>query len=268
MNRGALIAQIRAKRSYLCVGLDPDPSKLPTGVDTEAFLSAIIGATAPYAVAYKPNLAFFEAMGAEGWAMLKRLIAEIPKGFLVIADAKRGDIGNTARMYARAMFDDLGAHAVTLSPYMGRDAIEPFLGIKDRWAVVLGLTSNPGAEDFETQLLADGKPLYQRVVEQVASWGSMEDTMFVVGATRPDQLAEIRALVPHHFFLVPGVGAQGGSLQEVSNAGLTEDCGLLVNSSRGILYASSGSDFAQAAGRAAKALQLEMSDCLDSFPSR
>lgn len=260
MTKVELYQEIKRKGSYLCVGLDTDLSKIPShlGQGPEAMLAfnkAIIEATHEHCVAYKPNLAFYEQYGTEGWEVLKESIRLIPENCFVIADAKRGDIGNTAAAYARALFDDLGADAVTVAPYMGRDAVEPFLEHDDKWTIVLGLTSNPGAADFQYHGVP---PLYEQVIRRCAEWGSPEKLMYVVGATRPEDLRQIRELVPEHFFLVPGVGAQGGSLSDVSLAGLNSDCGLLVNSSRGIIYAGNGEDFADKAAQAAASLAGDM----------
>lgn len=222
------------------MGLDPDPKRIPscfgTGVEAiEAFCISIIECTHHVAVAFKPNLAFFEPYGAEGVLALKRIINAIPGECLVIADAKRGDIGNTSHMYATAIFDTLGADAVTVAPYMGEDSVTPFTDRKDRWTILLALTSNPGAEDFEFH---GSPPLYEKVLEKASNWGTPDNLMFVVGATRPEVLARVRHLVPDSFLLVPGVGAQGGTIKDVASAGLNSQCGLLVNSSRGILYAA------------------------------
>lgn len=269
-NRQTLYEVMQRKQSCLCVGLDPDPDRIPSvcgsGVQgMEAFCKAIVAETAPYAVAFKPNLAFFEQYGAEGWSALERIIAEMPADALVIADAKRGDIGNTAKRYARAMFDSLGAHAITVAPYMGEDSVKPFMEDRpDTWAVVLALTSNPGAEDFEFH---GTPPLYQRVLERCQTWGSPDQLMFVVGATRPELLRQIRSMAPEYFFLVPGVGAQGGDLEEVLQAGWTDFGGLLINASRSILYAESGSGFAKAAGQEAHRMQQLMSGYFQ-FPPR
>ena len=273
MTREELYGRICAKRSFLCVGLDPDVKKLPAclkGSDDAVFEfnRAIVDATAPYAVCYKPNLAFFEEHGVEGWRAFERTVEYIkrehPK-MLVIADAKRGDIGNTSAMYARAFFDTMGVDAVTLSPYMGRDTVDPFLGRSGKWAVLLALTSNPSAADFELVADACGERLYERVLRVSREWGSVEDTMYVVGATQARELESVRRLVPNHFLLVPGVGVQGGSLEEVARWGMNDRCGLLVNSSRGVIYASSGEDFGEAAGREAKKLQGEMAKLLDRY---
>ena len=235
-----LFSAIQDKASYLCVGLDPDPEKIPAsfgeGVDAmEAFCKAMVEATLPFAVAFKPNLAFFEQYGSEGWASLERVVDAIPSDVLVIADAKRGDIGNTATRYARAMFEGLGADAVTVAPYMGRDSVEPFAAFQDRWTVLLALTSNPGADDFEFH---GDRPLFREVLRQSQSYENADRLMYVVGATRPEMLAEVRQDVPEAFLLVPGVGAQGGTVADVAKHGMNRRCGLLVNSSRGILYAA------------------------------
>lgn len=266
LDRNALFEEIKKKKSFLCVGLDPDPDRIPAccgdGVEAiEMFCRDIISTTREYAVAYKPNLAFFEQCGSVGWAALERIVAMIPSDSMVIADAKRGDIGNTASRYADAFFNTLGADAVTVAPYMGEDSVRPFTESgAGKWTVLLALTSNPGAEDFEYH---GNPPLYQQVITKAATWGTPDNLMFVVGATRPEGLAAIRELVPEHFFLVPGVGAQGGTVSEVAAAGLNDRCGLLVNSSRGILYASSGEDFAEAAGTAARKIQREMAGILE-----
>lgn len=255
---------IRSKGSFLCVGLDPDMDKIPVHLRGSAeglwtFNKAIIDATRPYAVAYKPNIAFYEALGPVGWQVLEQTINYIGDSHFAIADAKRGDIGNTSRKYAETFFSTYPFHAVTIAPYMGRDSVQPFLGFDDKWAIVLALTSNAGADDFQFQKDADtGEPLFKTVLRKTASWGSASDTMFVVGATRPEMLAEVRQVVPDHFLLVPGVGAQGGSLSEVCAHGLNADVGLLINASRSIIYAGSGTDFAEKAGEAAASMAMEM----------
>jgi orotidine-5'-phosphate decarboxylase len=268
VTRTELIATIRRKRSLLCVGLDTERHLVPEHFRQEshpvrAFNEAIVEVTHDLAVAYKLNLAFYEALGDQGWLDLEATIAYIrSKGdCFIIADAKRGDIGNTARKYAEAFFDTLDVDAVTLSPYMGRDSITPFVGRSGKWAIVLGVTSNAGAEDFQF-LPVDGRPLYETVISRTAEWGSPEDLMFVVGATRPEILAGVRAMVPEHFFLVPGVGAQGGDLNSVLDAGMTADGGLLINSSRGILYAGKGNDAIPNARLAAQELQQAMATAL------
>lgn len=269
MTRTELLSTIRRKRSLLCVGLDTEEHLVPDHFKEEshpvrAFNEAIVEVTYDLAVAYKLNLAFYEALGDEGWLDLEATIAYIrSKGdCFIIADAKRGDIGNTARKYAEAFFDKLDVDAVTLSPYMGRDSITPFVGRAGKWAIVLGVTSNAGAEDIQF-LSVNGRPLYETAIQRIATWGSTNDLMFVVGATRPEVLAEVRALVPDHFFLVPGVGAQGGDLNEVLKAGMTPDGGLLINSSRGVLYAGKGEEAIPAARLAAKELQQVMAAALD-----
>lgn len=265
MTRAELVATIRRKRSLLCVGLDTEEHLVPEHFRAEshpvrAFNEAIVEVTLDVAVAYKLNLAFYEALGEEGWLDLEATIAYIrSKGdCFIIADAKRGDIGNTARKYAEAFYDKLDVDAVTLAPYMGRDSIVPFMGRPGKWGIVLGITSNPGAEDFQFLITPDGRPLHQVVMERCAEWGMPDELMFVVGATRPEMLAQARRSAPQHFFLVPGVGAQGGDLNAVLDAGMTPDGGLLINSSRGILYAGEGQDAIPAARRAARALQQAM----------
>lgn len=268
-----LFRQILAKRSFLCVGLDTDVRKLSECVRSEedpifAFNRAIVDATAPYTVCYKPNMAFYEEHGAAGIASLERTCSYIREKYpemFIILDAKRGDIGNTSAMYARAFFENGSADAVTLSPYMGRDTVEPFLSYEGKWAVILALTSNASAADFEILPLANGRKLYEQVLGTASEWGSRDNTMFVVGATQAMMLGGIRKIVPDHFLLVPGVGAQGGSLQDVAAYGMNSHCGLLVNSSRGIIYASSGEDFASAAALKAQAMQQEMDSLLKMY---
>ncbi len=271
MKRTELIENIRSKGSFLCVGLDPDIKKLPAHLLKEenpifAFNKAIIDATAPYTVAYKPNLAFYESEGIEGMKALDMTVKYIKENYpdqFVIADAKRGDIGNTAAMYARSLFETLGADAVTVAPYMGADSVTPFTAYDDKWTVLLALTSNKGYEDFELMEDKHGHRLFERVLFRSQRWGSPVNMMYVVGATRGELIADVRKIAQRNFLLVPGVGAQGGSLEEVVRYGLLPDeCGLLVNSSRGIIYASSGEDFAQAAGEAAKKLAGEMDTLL------
>lgn len=265
-----LFRQIQKKRSFLCVGLDTDLAKIPEHLLVEedpvfAFNRAIVDATLPYAVAYKPNLAFYEVLGASGWESLKKTVAYIRSrsaDIFVIADAKRGDIGNTSEMYARTFFEQLDVDAITLSPYMGRDTVTPFLAFENKWAVLLALTSNPSANDFQYFEDKTGLKLYEKVLETSREWATRDQLMYVVGATRTQELARVRRWIPEHFLLVPGVGAQGGSLAEVARYGMNSHCGLLVNSSRGILYASSGEDFAEKAGLAAAALQRQMAELL------
>mgnify|MGYP005852547401 FL=1 len=266
MTTAELVKAIKKKKSFLCVGLDTDITKIPVHLrhlpsPIFEFNRQIIDSTAKYAVAYKPNIAFYEALGLKGWEALQQTIdylnEEYPEIF-TIADAKRGDIGNTASMYAKAFFEDLNFDAVTVVPYMGKDSIEPFLAYKNKHTILLALTSNEGAYDFQTQSLTNNIPLYQKVLETSKTWKGSENLMYVVGATKAEYFKDIRKIVPNSFLLVPGVGAQGGSLKDVCQFGLNNDCGLLVNSSRGIIYASTGQDFAQAARLKAKQLQEEM----------
>ena len=269
MNRQQLIEQIKIKKSYLCVGLDTDITKIPKHLlELEdpifEFNKAIIDATSPYAVAYKPNIAFYESEGAAGWESLRKTYDYIPKDCFRIADAKRGDIGNTSAMYAKTFFDPtagagLNFDAVTVAPYMGKDSVIPFLDYKEKWAILLALTSNEGGKDFQWHGAKEMiTPLFEDVLKTSQTWGTDENIMYVVGATRAEQFSEIRKIVPDHFLLVPGVGAQGGSLQEVSQHGMNSDCGILVNNSRAIIYASSGEDFAEIAGIEAKKTQVDM----------
>lgn len=262
MTRAELISEIKQKQSFLCVGLDPDLSKLPKHLlDYEdpifEFNKQIIDATKDYCVAYKPNIAFYECLGEKGWKSLEKTINYIPKNIFTIADAKRGDIGNTSRMYAKTFFETYNFDSITVAPYMGEDSVTPFLEFDNKWVILLALTSNKGGQDF--QLLSDsGKPLFQSVVEKSQTWANNEELMFVVGATRGEDIGEVRKSAPNNFFLVPGVGAQGGSLEDVCKYGMTDECGLLVNSSRGIIYAGSDEDFAIASKKAAKELQEQM----------
>ena len=267
MTRKELIEQIKKKQSFLCVGLDSDPEKIPQHLlkfedPILEFNKRIIDATKDYCVAYKPNIAFYESMGEQGWRTLKATLDYIPKDIFTIADAKRGDIGNTANMYAKTFFDTYNFDSVTIAPYMGEDSVTPFLLHQNKWGIVLGLTSNKGAFDFQFSELKSGELLYEKVLKTTASWGTDENLMFVVGATKAESLGSIRKIIPSHFLLVPGVGAQGGSLAEVCKYGLTADCGLLVNSSRGILYAGNDLHFAEASTKVAKEIQQEMSDLL------
>ncbi|MBQ7533096.1 MAG: orotidine-5'-phosphate decarboxylase [Bacteroidales bacterium] len=269
MNKNDIISQIKAKKSFLCVGLDTDIKKIPQHLLNEedpvfAFNKAIINATSENAVAYKPNTAFYEVYGAKGWASLEKTINYIKENhpeIFVIADAKRGDIGNTSANYARAFFETLKADALTVAPYMGVDSVEPFLGFDDKWVVLLALTSNKGSKDFQ-YLNAEGKELYKNVLMKSQEWADDNKMMYVVGATHPEELGEIRQMLPNHFFLVPGVGAQGGDLQAVAKHGLNDQVGLLVNSSRGIIYASNGENFAEKAAGEAKKLQQQMEELL------
>lgn len=270
MNKQELISQIFQKKSFLCVGLDTDVEKIPAHLQASddpifEFNKAIIDATAPFCVAYKPNLAFYECYGLKGLQAFERTIdylkVHYPKHF-VIADAKRGDIGNTSARYAKTFFETYAVDALTVAPYMGEDSVKPFLGYPEKWVIVLALTSNPGSKDFQFAPLTTGQRLFEKVLETSQAWSSDEHLMYVVGATQGKLFEDIRRVVPHHFLLVPGVGAQGGSLQEVCKYGMTKDCGLLVNSSRGILYAGTGHDFAEAAAAAAQKLQQEMAQAL------
>lgn len=263
MTRQELIHQIKKKKSFLCVGLDTDLEKIPSFLlDFEdpifEFNKRIIDATKDYCVAYKPNIAFYECLGPKGWESLKKTIDYIPNDIFTIADAKRGDIGNTSTYYAKTFFDYLKCDSVTVAPYMGEDSVTPFTQFKDKWTIVLALTSNAGALDFQFVEDASGKKLFEHVLEKTVKWGTPENLMFVVGATRAEGIGEVRKLVPNHFFLVPGVGAQGGSLQDVTKYGWNEDCGLLVNSSRGIIYASSEHNFAEVAQQKAIEMQQMM----------
>lgn len=267
MDVNKLFTQIKNKRSFLCVGLDTDIKKLPSHLldapdPVYSFNKAVIDATASYAVAYKPNLAFYESLGTSGWQSLEKTVAYIRAsypGLFLIADAKRGDIGNTSSLYARAFFEAIPFDAVTVAPYMGEDSVKPFLAYPQKWVILLALTSNKGAADFQyTEDVQTGDQLFETVLKTSQRWGSVENMMYVVGATKAEELQRIRKIVPDHFLLVPGVGAQGGSLQDVARNGLNSKCGLLVNSSRGIIYASSDKDFAVKAGEAAQAVQQEM----------
>ncbi len=267
MNRAELFEQIQKKQSFLCVGLDADIKKIPEHLLNEedpifAFNKEIIDATQDLCVAYKPNTAFYESLGVQGWIALEKTITYIKENYpeqLVIADAKRGDIGNTSAMYARTFFEALDADAVTVAPYMGEDSVFPFLGYANKWVILLALTSNKGSADFQRiENKENAQPLFESVMRTAQTWANEDQLMFVVGATQGKAFEQIRAIAPEHFLLVPGVGAQGGSLQEVCKYGMTKQCGLLVNSSRGIIYKSNGEDFGAAARQAAKELQAEM----------
>jgi orotidine-5'-phosphate decarboxylase len=259
MKREQLIQIIRERKSFLCVGLDTDPLKIPQGISMLDFNKAIIDATRDLCVAYKPNLAFYECLGKEGWDILDETVKYIGNSHFTIADAKRGDIGNTSLYYAKTFFETYGFDSITVAPYMGKDSVTPFLQHDGKWAIVLALTSNPGADDFELQELQSGSALYEEVLKRSSQWGNASNTMYVVGATRPEMFQKIRAHLPDHFLLVPGVGAQGGSLQEVCKYGLNKDIGLLINASRSILYASNElAHFADAAREEAKTMQAEM----------
>jgi orotidine-5'-phosphate decarboxylase len=269
MTRSQLIQSIRERSSYLCVGLDTDLEKVPAHLLKEddplfAFNKEIIDATRDLCVSYKLNTAFYECYGVEGWRSLERTVSYIGQDHFLIADAKRGDIGNTSTQYAKAFFERLPFDAVTVAPYMGADSVQPFLAFDGKWAIVLGLTSNQGAADFELQD-AGGVPLYERVLGTVSAWGTTDNLMFVVGATQADAFVNIRRIVPEHFLLVPGVGAQGGSLRDISEKAANADLGLLVNVSRGIIYAGKGEDFASAARTAARAYQQEMQPYVDKI---
>lgn len=266
MTRKELIENIKRKKSFLCVGLDTDIKKVPQHIAAGEnpifeFNKAIIDATADYCVAYKPNLAFYESFGAEGWKALEQTIeylrANYPDQF-IIADAKRGDIGNTSQLYARSFFEHLGVDAITVAPYMGQDSVTPFLGYPGKWVILLALTSNKGSHDFQLIQDKEGTPLFERVITTSSQWAGPEEMMYVVGATQGKMFEDIRRVAPESFLLVPGVGAQGGSLEEVCRYGMIDDCGLLVNSSRGIIYASNGEDFAARAAEESAKLRDQM----------
>ncbi len=266
MNRQELFDNIRRKQSFLCVGLDTDIKKIPEHLLDGAepvfnFNKAIIDATADLCVAYKPNLAFYECLGVKGWQALEKTVRYIRQNYpdqFIIADAKRGDIGNTSAMYARSFFEDMDIDAVTVAPYMGEDSVTPFLTYADKWVILLALTSNKGSHDFQLTEDAQGERLFEKVLRKSQQWAGDDRMMYVVGATQGRMFEDIRKVVPSHFLLVPGVGAQGGSLEEVCKYGMTKECGLIVNSSRGIIYASKGTDFAEAARRAAQEVQAQM----------
>lgn len=266
MNRQQLINEIFTKKTFLCVGLDTDINKIPSHLKNEedsifAFNKAIIDATAPYCVAYKPNLAFYECYGLKGMLAFEKTIQYIKENHpnhFIIADAKRGDIGNTSKMYAQTFFEEYNLDSVTVAPYMGEDSVKPFLEYDGKWVILLALTSNKGSHDFQLTEDNQGERLFEKVLKKSQEWGTTENLMYVVGATQGKMFEDIRRMAPDHFLLVPGVGAQGGSLQEVCKYGMTKDCGLLVNSSRGIIYASTGTDYAEVAAIKAKELQEEM----------
>lgn len=270
MKREELVENIKRKGSFLCVGLDTDIKKIPSFLASQEdaifkFNKAIIDATAPYCVAYKPNLAFYESLGVEGWIALEKTVKYLKENYpdqFIIADAKRGDIGNTSQLYARSFFEHLDVDAVTVAPYMGEDSVTPFLWYEGKWVILLALTSNKGSHDFQLIEDKDGKRLFEQVIETSQRWASTDEMMYVVGATQGEMFKDIRAVAPESFLLVPGVGAQGGSLQDVARYGMIGDCGLLVNSSRGIIYASKEEDFAEAAGREAAKLRDEMAQLL------
>jgi orotidine-5'-phosphate decarboxylase len=266
MTRQQLVAQIRKQQSYLCVGLDTDITKIPKHLLSEAdpifaFNKQIIDATIDHCVSYKINTAFYEALGVKGWEAMAKTVAYIPSTHFTIADAKRGDIGNTSTQYAKAFFETMNFDAITVAPYMGSDSVKPFLEYKNKWTILLGLTSNTGARDFELQQAGDGL-LYEKVLTTAAQWGNPGNLMYVVGATQPEEFINIRKLTPDHFYLVPGVGAQGGSLKEISEKAMNKDVGILVNASRAVIYASTGTDFAAKAAEVAKGYQQEMKQYL------
>jgi orotidine-5'-phosphate decarboxylase len=271
MTSAQLFSQIKKKRSYLCVGLDTDLEKIPPHLlllpdPVFEFNKQIIDATHRYAVAYKPNIAFYEALGPQGWASLQKTLDYIPKDIFTIADAKRGDIGNTSSLYAKAFFKQMNFDSVTVAPYMGEDSVKPFLAFQDKWVILLAHTSNVGASDFQLiESKVTGRKLYEEVILKSKTWGTPDQLMYVVGATQADKIESIRKLIPEYFFLVPGIGAQGGDLQQVSKFGMNAQCGLLVNAARSIIYASSGKDFAEAAASEAEKVQIEMSSYLDKF---
>ena len=273
MNRSELVNQIKTKRSFLCVGLDTDLKKMPEHLLKEedpifAFNKAIIDATADYCVSYKPNLAFYEAFGVKGLISFEKTIKYLKDNYpnhFIVADAKRGDIGNTSAMYARTFFDEYDVDSLTVAPYMGEDSVTPFLGYEGKWVILLALTSNKGSHDFQLTEDNNGERLFEKVLRTSQNWGNADNMMYVVGATQGRMFEDIRKIVPNHFLLVPGVGAQGGSLEEVCKYGMNKDCGLLVNSSRGIIYASKGEDFAEQAAKTAKELQQQMDKELEKF---
>ncbi|MDD3728006.1 MAG: orotidine-5'-phosphate decarboxylase [Dysgonamonadaceae bacterium] len=273
MTKQELFNQIKKKQSFLCVGLDTDIKKIPPHLlDSEdpiyEFNKAIIDATAKYSIAYKPNLAFYEATGLEGWLAFEKTVAYIKQRYpelFLIADAKRGDIGNTSEMYARSFFDKLKMDAVTVAPYMGEDSVRPFLIYNDKWVILLALTSNKGSQDFQLTEDKNGELLFEKVLRISKEWASDDQMMYVVGATQEKMLGRVRKIVPNHFLLVPGIGAQGGSLEEVCKAGMNDSCGLIVNSSRAIIYADNSEDFAATAAKEAQKVQLKMAEMLDKY---
>ena len=273
MNRQQLINEIFSKKTFLCVGLDTDINKIPEHLKKEedpifAFNKALIDATAPYCVAYKPNLAFYECYGLKGMVAFEKTIKYLKENHpnhFIIADAKRGDIGNTSKMYAQTFFEEYNLDSVTVAPYMGEDSVKPFLEYDGKWVILLALTSNKGSHDFQLTEDQQGERLFEKVLKKSQEWGTTENLMYVVGATQGKMFEDIRRIAPNHFLLVPGVGAQGGSLQEVCKYGMTKDCGLLVNSSRGIIYAGNDKDFAEMAAQKAKELQQEMAIELEAI---
>ena len=266
MNKEQLIKQIKEKRSFLCVGLDSDIKKMPACVKDNDdaifdFNKAIIDATAPYTVAYKPNLAFYEAFGVKGWISFEKTVKYIKENYpeiFIIADAKRGDIGNTSALYARSFFEEMKVDSITVAPYMGEDSVKPFLAYEDTWVILLALTSNPGSHDFQLTKDEEGTMLFEKVLATSQKWGSDQNMMYVVGATQGKSFENVRRIVPNHFLLVPGVGAQGGSLEEVCKYGMNKDCGLLVNASRAIIFADGSENFAAVAAEKARDYQQQM----------
>jgi orotidine-5'-phosphate decarboxylase len=271
MNKAELFNEIKKKNSYLCVGLDTDLQKIPRHLLSSEdpvfeFNKQIIDATHEYCVAYKPNIAFYEALGPAGWISLQKTLEYIPKDIFTIADAKRGDIGNTSALYAKAFFEQMNFDSITVAPYMGEDSVKPFLQFNNKWVILLAHTSNPGSKDFQLiESTSSGMKLYEEVLVKSQEWGSSDQLMYVVGATQAEKMEAIRSLAPEHFFLVPGIGAQGGDLEMTSRYGLNKTCGLLVNSARSIIYASSGTDFASQATKEAKNVQHEMADYLNKY---
>ena len=270
MTRKELIEQIFTKKTFLCVGLDTDIKKIPEHLLKEedpifAFNKAIIDATAPYCVAYKPNLAFYESMGVKGWISFEKTIQYLNENYpqhFIIADAKRGDIGNTSAMYARTFFEEMNIDALTVAPYMGEDSVTPFLQYDGKWVILLALTSNKGSHDFQLTTDTEGERLFEKVLRKSQEWGTADNMMYVVGATQGQMFEDIRKVVPNHFLLVPGIGAQGGSLEEVCKYGMTKDCGLIVNSSRAIIYADKTERFAEVAAEEAKRVAIQMATLL------
>ncbi|MDF1696476.1 MAG: orotidine-5'-phosphate decarboxylase [Saprospiraceae bacterium] len=266
MQRSLLVSEINRKKSFLCVGLDTDLDKIPSFLHNYEdpiyeFNKRVIDATKDLCVAYKPNIAFYESLGPKGWESLEKTMAYIPENIFTIADAKRGDIGNTSRMYAKTFFEYFNFDSVTVAPYMGIDSVEPFLEFEDKWVILLGLTSNKGSQDFQ-QLKSDGVPLYESVIRKSQSWGNPGNLMYVIGATHPESFKEIRELAKEYFFLVPGIGAQGGDLDGVVSNGANTECGLLINSSRGIIYAGNGENFAEDVRASALKLQEQLATYL------
>lgn len=271
MNRQQLVDQIKEKKSFLCVGLDSDIKKIPKHLlsledPIFEFNKQIIDATYKHAVAYKPNIAFYESLGSKGWESLEKTMEYMPQDVFSIADAKRGDIGNTSTMYARAFFENMDFDSITVAPYMGSDSIQPFLAFNQKWVILLAATSNPGALDFQQMTVnTTDEKLFEAIIRKSSEWGHVDNLMYVVGATRPELLKDIRKIAPNHFLLIPGIGAQGGSLSEVCKYGMTSECGLLINSSRGIIYADSSKDFANVVAIEAEKIQLEMEQQLDNI---